>query len=79
MRTPGPPGTLNAWNDRPRRRKRLGIFGVDAALDTRPGVNDTSLCLNDRRSAGRDADLLLDDVDAVTISVDRMSRPGGAC
>ncbi len=46
-----------------RRHERDRIFGVDAALDGVPGEGDLAL-LERQALAGRDADLLLDDVDA---------------
>ena len=62
-RTPGPPGTLKAWIDAGRRRERLGILGVDAALDRVAGERHVAL-LERQPLARRDPDLLLDDVDA---------------
>ena len=70
-RTPGPPGTLNAWIDAGRRRERLGILGVDAALDRVAGERDVAL-LERQPLARRDPDLLLDDVDAGHHLGDRM-------
>ena len=62
-RTPGPPGTLKAWITPGDGANVTGILGVDAALDRVAGERHVPL-LERQPLARRDADLLLDDVDA---------------
>ena len=70
-RTPGPPGTLKTWM---RPGDGTNVSGSSALMrhSIECPVNVTSPCLNAEPLAGRDPDLLLDDVDAGHHLGDRM-------
>ena len=77
-RTPGPPGHAERVDHAGRRRERVGILGVDAALDGVAGERHVAL-LERQPLAGGNPDLLLDDVDAGDHLGDRDARPGCGC
>ena len=65
MRTPGPPGSAEFFDQAGGGGEISGgVLGVDAALDGVADAAGLSFCLIAQRLAGGDADLFLDQVDA---------------
>ena len=66
-----PAGGMITGHPAGRRQKSIGVLRIDAALDRVAAQVDVRLAITERH-AGRDAELLADDVDAADHFADRV-------